>query len=413
LNSAYKSEIKANINSLIDRLKSNFKTVFIFGHCKMTEEIINYLFTYKINVLAILDNNNSKQGLAYEGIPIKHPSAVKDVDNSCSIVLIANRFYSQMVEQLRRLGYKGEIGKLIDYNSFAEYSLSENVFNKMTERVKRGMVKLNDIRCRYPIEHLVICPNNALGDVYWAMSFLPAYRKKRGIANYAVVTVNGGCLEVVEMFGVTSIISLNRSEMDELVQALIFTHEDNHILAHHDIPYTDNIIKYLNAHFLSFIDYYRYAVYGLSADARAVPPALSYEFSDNERLVKGKTVILSPYAKSVVELPESFWESLVEKYKKEGYLVCTNIAGDELPVKGTEELRLSLSQIIAAVEYAGTFIGIRNGLCDVLYTAKCHKIVVFPDCVYSTTPHKVEEFFDLPGWEKIIYKIKDENEGCL
>jgi hypothetical protein len=62
-----------------------------------------------------------------------------------------------------------------------------------------------------------------------------------------------------------------------------------------------------------------------------------------------------------------------------------------------------IAQIKAAAEYAGAFIGIRSGLCDVLYTANCRKTVVFPDCHYSTTPHKVEDFFALPGWETIIY----------
>ncbi|MDR2112386.1 MAG: hypothetical protein LBQ62_04695 [Candidatus Accumulibacter sp.] len=65
---------------------------------------------------------------------------------------------------------------------------------------------------------------------------------------------------------------------------------------------------------------------------------------------------------------------------------------------------MPLAQMPAAVEHAGTFIGIRNGLRDVLFTANCRKTVVFPNGHYSTTPHNVAEFFALPGWESIVYE---------
>ena len=96
-----------------------------------------------------------------------------------------------------------------------------------------------------------------------------------------------------------------------------------------------------------------------------------------------------------------FWEQKALEYIKQGYSVYTNIVGDEQVVHGTLPLTVPINQMKAVVEHAGVFIGIRNGLCDVLNTANCRKIVVIPDCYYSTTPHKVEDFFTLPGWEKI------------
>jgi hypothetical protein len=188
--------------------------------------------------------------------------------------------------------------------------------------------------------------------------------------------------------------------MDEFVQAIIFMREENCIIAHHDRPYTDNIISYLNKKFLSFVDYYRSAVYGLTKDIPAAVPTKFEPFDNHKQIPKGRSVILSPYAKSVTKLSDSFWEKIVAEYSKQGYKVYTNTTGDELPIYGTEALCLPISQIKAAVEHAGTFIGIRSGLCDVLDTANCRKIVVFPDCYYSTTPHKVEDFFAMPGWEK-------------
>jgi hypothetical protein len=63
-----------------------------------------------------------------------------------------------------------------------------------------------------------------------------------------------------------------------------------------------------------------------------------------------------------------------------------------------------LNQLISAAEYAGRFIGLRSGICDILATARCRKTVVFPDCFYSTTPFKVSDFFALPGWEEVLWR---------
>jgi hypothetical protein len=238
--------------------------------------------------------------------------------------------------------------------------------------------------------------------VYWALSFLPAYREKHGIGEVAIVVIGEPCRQVAELFGMENIVTLDHAEMDELTQAIIFTRENDCIFAHHDRPYTDNIIRWLDKHFLSFIDYYRCAVYGLGKGTPPVPPNNFAPFENQEQIPKGKAVILSPYAKSVVEPPLGFWEKIAADYSARGCEVYTNVAGDEALIRGTQALSLPVSQMLKAAEYAGAFIGIRSGLCDVLYTANCQKTVVFPDCYYSTTPHKVADFFALPGWETIV-----------
>jgi hypothetical protein len=126
------------------------------------------------------------------------------------------------------------------------------------------------------------------------------------------------------------------------------------------------------------------------------------DFTDAEQIEKGRTIILSPYAKSMVQIPDTFWESLAGDYQKKGYLVCTNVAGDERSVKGTKALSVPIKQMVSAVEHAGCFIGIRSGLCDVLDTARCRKVAVFPDCIYSTTNIKVDKFFYMQGWENVV-----------
>jgi hypothetical protein len=378
------------------------RAVLLFGHCDATEEMTDYLLSRGVTPVAILDNSEAKQGQAYREIPITPPEIARDRTAENSLVLIATRFFAEMSAQLRRLGYDGEIVQVVEYNSFAEYSLSDDTLRRKTARMMRGAETLKNIRDQYPTQHLIICPNSALGDAYWAMAFLPAYRVKRGIGEVVVVVAGDGCRQVAEMFGAGPIATLSPTEMDEFTQAVIYTREANCLFAHHDRPYTDNIIKYLDKYFLSFIDYYRCAVYGLPRETTPAEPADLQPLDDDGTLQKGRSVILAPCAKSVTRMPAAFWENLAAEWRGKGSKVCTSVHGGETPIRGTAPLTLPLNQMTAAAEYAGVFIGLRNGLCDVVHAANCRKIVVFPDCFYSTTPHKVADFFALPGWESVV-----------
>ena len=398
----YRDEMRSIIDNLNDGGAFERKATFLFGHCNATEELADYLITKDIIPAAILDNNVSKQGLLYRDIPIISPHAIASEDIDSSIVLIATRYFAEMSAQLRCFGYNGEIVRAVDYDSFTEFSLSDETIGRKKARMLRGVQILRRIRESYPEEHLIVCPNNALGDVYWAMAFLPAYCIKRRISKAAAIVTGNGCLQVAEMFGAERIYALNNSEMDELVQALIFTNEENCTIAHHDRPYTDSIIKYLNKRFLSFIDYYRYAVYGLPIGTKPTTPGRLLPIPESVGLVANKSVVIAPYAKSVIQPPASFWAKIAGQWQSRGFAVFTSVNTDEQPIGGTAPLSLPLNQMISAVEHAGVFIGLRNGMCDIVHTAQCRKIVVFPDCYYSTTPHKVIDFFGLPGWEIIL-----------
>jgi hypothetical protein len=400
----HKTEMIRALDARIRACSLDGRAVFLFGHCNATEEMADHLLSRGILPVAILDNSTSKQGLTYRGIPIIPPERIQYHGAEGSVVLIATRFYAEMSAQLRRLGYGGEIVQVVEYDSFTEYSLSDETLERMTARMRRGRDTLERIRARYPSCHLVVCPNDALGDVYWAMAFLPAYCARHGIGEFVVILTGSGCRQVAEMFVPENVVTLGHAEMDELVQAMIFTHEGNSIIAHHDRPYTDNIIRWLDKHFLSFVDYYRCAVFGLAKDTPPIPPAHLAPFENREQIPKGRAVILSPHAKSVVKPESGFWEEIAENYSRQGFKIHTNTSGDETPIRGTEPLCAPLAQMTAAAEHAGTFIGLRSGLCDVLFSANCRKVVVFPDCHYSTTTHKVADFFALPGWERIIVR---------
>ena len=403
----HKIEMYKILGENLDKGTFKDKEVFVFGHCNASEHMIDFLADSKVQVKAILDNNIMKQGQYYKNISIVSPENPEIYNSEEAIVLIATRFFNDMALQLEKLGFKGQIlqiGKFKSYDIFSEYKVSADVINKHCEQLKQGLTLLDNLTINRGHLGLIVCPNQALGDVYWACAFLPPYCKEHNldIQEIKLAVIGMSCAEVAKIFGFENIKILNDFEMETLVQAIVYTEREDCLIAHQDLPYTDNIIKWINKHFLSFIDYYRYAVYGLDSDVIPEIPSKLEEYEYLSLIPKGRAVIVSPYAKSVVNPPLAFWENIVEDYREKGLEVYTSVVGNEEAIKGTRPIEIPIRQLQSTVEHAGEFIGLRSGICDVIDNAKCKKTVVFPDCYYSTTPHKVEDFFALDTWHKIV-----------
>ena len=110
---------------------------------------------------------------------------------------------------------------------------------------------------------------------------------------------------------------------------------------------------------------------------RDVGQELSRIFEKNG-LVTGKTVILSPYANTLADLPEDFWSFIAKRLKEKGFVVCTNSGSEkEKAIAGTIKLFFPLNFAPQLIEKAGYFVGIRSGFCDVISAAKAKKIVLY------------------------------------
>lgn len=397
-------EMKENLEALLAAGSLSDKVICIFGHCNASEELADLLGSKGYPVSAILDNNPGKQGTSYKGIPIIPPQAILDRDMEHMIICIVSRAYEAMARQLREIGYSGSLEKLVDYNTFTEYSLSPETIHRKKERVERGIRILENIREKYSRHFYIICPFSALGDVYYAMAYLPGFLEKKHIRDYAVITVGKACSEIAAMFGCVKIEALSQKDMDELVQAVLFTRAEDAFIAHHDRPYANLLMRALYVKLIPFELLYRCGVFGLEKDYVPSRPTVVQKFSECSFMEKGNAVILSPYGKSVAGIDMQIWRQIISHYREKKAQVYTNVAGEEKPLPGTSALRISLMELKSAAERAGTFIGVRSGLCDVIKDAGCRKIVLFPDCYYSDTRWKAADFFYLEGWENIVVK---------
>lgn len=405
-------EMVSRLDELIRAGAIQKRRIYLFGHCNATEELADLLLDGGFPVAAILDNNEAKHGKHYRGIRIAAPQVIREEKEQEKVmVCIAARAYAAMVDQLKRLGYHGQVEKLADYNTYAEYSLSPGTVGRKHQRAERGKDSLRRLKNKYPGAFLFLCPFSALGDVCFTMSYLPYFMEKRKIAKCVIVVIGNACSQVVRLFGRYPVEVFEQREMDETVQAALYLGETQVFIPHQDRPYVVNLSKALYVRQIPLDKIYCCGVFGLPASTKPYPPVYLQPYGRKEEIKPGRSVILSPHAKSVTALNEKIWKQIVAYYQDRGYVCYTNTAGNEEPLPGTIPISPPILQMQSAVERAGTFIGLRSGLCDVIREASCRKIALYPDYQYCDTKWKAIDMYRLEGWENIMVGEEFEWNG--
>lgn len=406
MDTAHYEEMCENLEDMLQAGMIAGKKIYLFGHCNATETLADLLIQKGIRIRAILDNNEKKHGKTYQDIIIVPPREILSEDSGGSVVCIAARAYEAMASQLRNIGYEGQICRMVEYDSFAEYSLSEETLKRKQERLERGLVLQKEQSKKFPDYLKVLCPFEALGDICFAMSYLPHFLAAREIARCVICVIGQVCAQVVKLFGDYPVETFSQKEMDEIIQAVLYIGDRNSFIAHQDRPYVIDLHKALYTKNIPLEQIYCCGVFGLPKETEPYRPVCWKPCRDLNKIPKGKSVILSPYAKSVTAIPGHVWRQIVEDYTEQGFQCFTNVVGDEKPLEGTLPVSPKLAEIQPLAEYAGTFIGIRSGLCDVLRYADCMKIALYPDYNYCDTKWKAVDMYALEGWENLV--IKDD-----
>lgn len=394
-------EMVENLEREMEGNRLQDKDVFLFGHCEATLLLLKELEKRGIRPIAILDNSAKKQGMVCCETPIWPPVRILERNIKGSIVLLVTRFGEAMSTQLQRMGFRGKIKKLVDFNSYAEYSLSEQTIAGKRTRCASGESIFQALEKDYPDAFFIFCPFPALGDVYYAMAYLPDFCRRRGAGRAVVCVSNPSCAEVAELFGKTAV-TLAQKDLDAVIQAVLFYRHGNAFIAHQDRPYVINLHCALYEKRISMEQIYKQGIFGLGREAEPVLPTAWKEYAGAEELETGHCAILSPYAKSVIPLPAGTWEEIVSDLNGKGYQLFTNVADEEVPLAGTEAIRPKIAELKSVVEKAGLFIGIRSGLCDVLRSADCRKIALYPDYCYGDTRWKAIEMYALGEFENYV-----------
>ncbi|MDR0394206.1 MAG: hypothetical protein LBH77_03505, partial [Tannerella sp.] len=231
-----------------------------------------------------------------------------------------------------------------------------------------------------------------LGDYYIVGMYLSAFINKNNIKDYVFLCLSSKERSVLELF--VPDIKTKYLTLDELVclyrftnfvsmpEDIIYFHHTMRIYSNYRLNFTRQDVQ--GYHGIEMIDLYLYCGMHLPRQTEPMLPlfsgdteAMKRHFISN-RLVVGKTILLAPFSTGLKNflLDDSFWEDISDFAISEGFTVCTNCFGDEQPVRNTVGISLDFSEIVPFLNMAGCFIGIRSGLCDIVSTSLCKKIIV-------------------------------------
>lgn len=384
----------------------------MFGYNIFFEYINNFLDKENYKLSGIIDNDTTKQGKRIFNIRISSPEIINWEDNV--VVLIASKHKKDMEDQVRRLSSKAELYILIDFIQYTEKLEKESMFwieeNYQSEiqKLYRGEIIYNRLKKE---ERLVVFLS-ALGDMFAGGLYLYEYEKKLG-SEVKVVVASQGVYKIAQLFNIKNVVMISESEMDDLIKYIFFQESGDEDLCT-CINSLDIMAIYKKIPFPRFWAKYYFK---LEDGYQMIFPSIWSETVEEKLLtekgiVKKKTVVLAPYANSIEELPIQFWACLAEKLLVMNYYVLTNVIGNQKPVKGTKGIEIPLNQIGNYLEYAGYFISLRSGLCDVAGQSLCKKIVIFRDREFSDYCSQME-FFDLKtdGIAKdVIQMTYDDND---
>lgn len=255
-------------------------------------------------------------------------------------------------------------------------------FAEALYKVWNGGRILRQIRSVYGKDVHIFLMRGATGDTYLQLSLIHSYMEKRHISSYKIVADSVKCGELARLFREENLIEMNGYKVESIEKAymLLGSKElDLTILFPWTYSLYFNRCRVRMTERFHFMDTYQYYVLNLRDGIQMRRPhfcALSREDMMQKGIVEGKTVVIAPEANSVTKLGTWLWNRIIEELVKKGYTVLVNTKEKESYC--APHYYCAYEESVPLLEYAGHFIGLRSGLCDIISSAKCQKVVIYP-----------------------------------
>ena len=399
MDSYEKARVRNHINRLIrsDSLKD--KNIILFGASGFSKDVLMCLEERGYTAMSVVDNDNRKIGIRFLGMVVENPElALMPFNDKNLIIFYSPGFYREITAQLERMGYHK------DLHIFAlNFRVSDSLymFAYMTKVKIRGQYWYKRLtRGHTPDCRVFLAPYTGTGDIYLIGLFFHTYIKQHSITDYVFAVVTNACKKVAEMFDIQNIHVLPHQAGDDMISLQRATVRELNITVLNDGWLGDPLQWFRGYKGLNFEKMFRYFVFGFDDNVpRILPQEKDYsseinDFFQKHKLIKGKTVVLSPYSNTLFDLPDDVLESIVEHCRQQGFIPVTNCAGAEKPIAGTEAVFFPLTQAIAFMNAAGYFVGVRSGLCDIISSSSCKKVIIYEkDGLFYKTSHF--EYFSL------------------
>lgn len=267
--------------------------------------------------------------------------------------------------------------------------------------------------------HFLLIPYEGTGDAYITGCMLKRYVQEHYIQKYQIIQPLSRGKKVLSLFREEAVCTITIEERNWLSQFQLFASqaiERLHVMHFHPCNHIciQNRIEGINK--VSFQKMYEIAGFNIEPERELPGIAKEREVEGQfcrRGLKVGKTVILAPYAETIPTMPEEAWIYIAKALSDAGYCVCTNSMSEKEPViPGTQRVSYGYAQMIPILHLAGWFIGVRSGLCDVISSSKCKKIIVYPKSFFWGQG-EVSKYFSLKamGFCSDVIEVEFEKNG--
>ncbi len=379
----YEEELKRVEMQLQGMVKSGFfvqKDIYLFGASVNTRQIVQILRQNDLEPVHILDNDKMRQNSFCSRIQVISPKSVNHISDDRNVFIIFSAYWREMILELKNGGVK-------DQNIVLLFQKRGSLIDHIKEAV-RGKKIYDSLLRQYGNLPVFLCPYTGTGDIYLIGTFWSQYLETNGIQDYIFLVISEACKKAAMLFGIKNIVVLQqKSDCPCLISYYMLCPDRVRIKVLNDSwpQIHTNCIEWFRGYKgLGFTELFRRFVFSLPDTVKPKHPLLENVDGEIRKLFRkyklkmGNTVVLSPYANTLADLPDSFWKKLAVRLKKAGYVVCTNSSGSKEPaVKGTVSVFYPLNIAPQFVEKAGYFIGVRNGFCDIISGTKAKKIILY------------------------------------
>lgn len=385
-----KEQILSAIITNLDDMKG--KNVAIFGTNDFTKYISDVLKFKGIEIDAILDNDKKKQGKYVLETMIVNPNDYL-IENPNSYVIFCSKFANQMRDQLE----KNSIFCYLDipYRIITEKDKNTSIEEEY-EKIEKGYSIYNHyMNINQDNERIFLLSYKGLGDAYLTFSFLEQYCNKNNIKTFTLLVMNSAQAQIAEMYNIKNTFVICSDESYYLMRLYQFVGPEKvkiKPLKHWaDGWWVKNNFIQKGSRSLTFIDRIKYCIFELNEEAKPQFPVIKKTnyaqiIFEKNKLEKGRTLIIAPYAGTVdFGIPLEVWQEVIKKFKKSGFGVCTNCSGEEKPLENTVKVSVPINRMEELVSYAGYFLSVRSGICDVVCKADCKMAVIYENGFASTS----------------------------
>lgn len=389
--------LKKNIDVLLMEKKLSGAELFLFGMNTPGDRVIQYLTHMGYTISGILDNNSNNHGKTMMGVMVYTPQVLQQKKRDNVKILICSKYYEEMKFQLEKMGFEENkhIFKLLELNSGTEVSDSKEALEYAIKNMRKYTNCYQKLVSKYDETTIfLICPIRANGDVYMIAALIEQFKNENQLDNVVLVALGNVSRKIAAMYDIQNIEIISQEEMISLtgLTRMLGSKITRMLIAHPTQLYFNIFSNMECFKGLNFMDLMAHGALGLKNTVFG-----TLKGTDKEKYCLGsRDILLAPYANSLPCFKIEFWERLVLSLKQKNYHVYTNSNGDmEPPIKGTESIFLSIEGMNKAMQHSAGFIGIRNGLCDLLSKAECKKIILYPDKGMGFA--NVKEFYSLNG----------------